>query len=123
MAWFMPLSWHEKVRGVSIIRLARRRARILELKRYLRDRLEGDRRFAVKTPAADDLSAGITTVEVVGREVREAAAVLAERHHVDCRPMTNHGLNGLRISLSVFNTEDQVEVLSSGLRELAGPAV
>jgi isopenicillin-N epimerase len=102
----------------NLVGPARRRARILELKRYLRDHIEGDSRFAVKTPAADELSAGITTVEVVGREVREAAAALAERHRIDCRPMTSHGLNGLRISLSVFNTEDQVEVLIGALRKL-----
>jgi selenocysteine lyase/cysteine desulfurase len=34
--------------------------------------------------------------------------------------MTTHDLNGLRISLSVFNTEDQVEVLIAALREIAG---
>lgn len=37
---------------------------------------------------------------------------------IDCRPMTRHGLNDLRISLSVFNTEGQVEVLLGGLVEL-----
>jgi selenocysteine lyase/cysteine desulfurase len=59
----------------------------------------------------------MTTVEVVGHEVRVLATTLAERHRIDCRPMTSHGLNGLRISLSVFNSEDQIDVLVSGLRE------
>ena len=95
----------------------RRQARIYELKKYLRDRVEDDSEFVVKTPASDELSAGITTVEVVGRDVKDVATTLAERHRIDCRPMTSHGLNGLRISLSVFNSEDQVETLASGLRE------
>ena len=30
----------------------------------------------------------------------------------------SHGLNGLRISLSVFNNESQVDVLVTALREL-----
>ncbi len=96
----------------------RRQARIYELKKYLRDRIGDDPAFAIKTPADDDLSAGITTIEVKGRDVREVAKALAERHRIDCRPMTSHGLNGLRISLSVFNSEDQVDTLVGGLREL-----
>jgi len=95
----------------------RRQARIFELKKYLRDRIGDDPAFAVKTPASDELSCGITTVEVVGHDVKEVATALAERYRIDCRPMTTHGLNGLRISLSIFNSEDQIDVLVSGLRE------
>jgi isopenicillin-N epimerase len=94
----------------------RRLARIFELKRYLRDRIGGDSAFAIKTPANDELSAGITTIEVVGRDVKEVATMLAERHRIDCRPMSTHGLNSLRISLSVFNSEDQVDLLLEALR-------
>jgi isopenicillin-N epimerase len=97
----------------------RRRARILDLKEYLRDRIADDPAFAIKTPASDELSCGITTVEVVGRDVREVATALAERYRIDCRPMTSHGLNGLRVSLSVFNSEAQVDVLVDALREAA----
>ena len=85
-----------------------------------RNRLEGDPAFVIKTPANDALSCGITTVEVVGREVREVAQALFDGYRIDCRPMSSHGLNGLRISLSVFNTEDQVDVLVSALQKLAG---
>ena len=96
----------------------RRQARIFELKKFLRSRIGDDPAFAIKTPASDELSAGITTIEVVGREVREVATALAERHRIDCRPMTSHGLNGLRLSLSIFNSMDQVDTLVGGLREL-----
>jgi isopenicillin-N epimerase len=89
----------------------RRSARILELKQRFRSRLEGDPAFTIKTPADDRLSAGIQTVEIVGHDVREVASALVEQHQIDCRPMTSHELNGLRISLSVFNSEDQIEVL------------
>lgn len=97
----------------------RRSARILELKHHLRSRLEGDASFEIKTPSGDSLSAGITTVEVVGHDVREVAALMAESHRIDCRPMSSHGLNGLRISLSVFNSEDQIDTLVSALRGMA----
>jgi len=47
------------------------------------------------------------------------ATALAERHRIDCRPMSTHGLNGVRISLSVFNSEDQVDLLLEALSESA----
>jgi selenocysteine lyase/cysteine desulfurase len=96
----------------------RRSARILDLKKSFRARLDDDPSFVVKTPADHRLSAGITTVEVVGRDVLDVASMLAERHRIDCRPMSSHGLNGLRISLSVFNTEDQIEVLVAAMRAM-----
>lgn len=103
----------------NLIGPERRTARILELKQSLRTALAGDPTFSVKTPASDLLSAGITTVEVVGRDAPEVAALLADRHFIDCRPMTSHGLNGIRISLSVFNSGDQVALLAAALGELA----
>jgi selenocysteine lyase/cysteine desulfurase len=105
----------------NLIGPERRTARILELKQSLRTALAGDPTFAVKTPASDLLSAGITTVEVVGHDAPEVAALLADRYFIDCRPMTSHGLNGIRISLSVFNSVDQVALLVAALGELAGP--
>jgi selenocysteine lyase/cysteine desulfurase len=97
----------------------RRTRRLRELTRQLRAALGDDPRFAFKTPAGEGLSAGITTVEVLGREAREVATEHAERHRIDCRPMTHLGLNGLRISTSVFTTEDQIEVLVAALHEAA----
>ncbi len=102
----------------NLIGPPRRTARILELTNAFRNSLEDDPAFTIKTPAGRELSAGITTVEVVGRAAPGVASLLADRYFIDCRPMTSHGLNGIRISLSVFNSVDQVEVLVGGLREL-----
>jgi selenocysteine lyase/cysteine desulfurase len=99
----------------NLLRPERRQARIFELKRYFREKIEDDPAFAIKTPDSDALSAGITTVELVGHGVLEVAKSLRERH-IDCRPMFTHGLNGLRISLSVFNSEDEVDLLVEALR-------
>jgi len=98
----------------------RRSARILELKSFFRALIEGDSSFAIKTPEDDSLSAGITTVEVVGHNSREVATMLTDRHRIDCRPMSSHDLNGLRISLSVFNDENQINELVASLQEIAG---
>jgi selenocysteine lyase/cysteine desulfurase len=97
----------------------RRTARILELKHIFRDRLTDNPAFSMKTPADDRLSAGIQTVEVVGHDVRKVADRLAENHLIDCRPMTTHTLNGLRISLSVFNDEEQIDELVTALTAAA----
>jgi len=104
----------------QLMRPERRQARIYELKHYLRQAMEDDAIFKIKTPVNDNLSAGITTVEVTGNEVLEVARYLGERHRIDCRPMMSHGLNGLRISLSVFNGEDQVDLLTAALLDLKG---
>jgi selenocysteine lyase/cysteine desulfurase len=102
----------------KLMRPERRQARIYELKGSLRRAIGDDPAFEFKTPAHDELSAGITTIEVVGHDVLEVAKNVAERHRIDCRPMMSHGLNGLRISLSVFNSEDQVDLLVTALRDV-----
>ncbi len=60
---------------------------------------------------------GAAAPAATGIEALEAAA---EEHRIDCRPMTTHGLNGLRVSLSIFNSEDQVNLLLTALGEAPG---
>lgn len=91
--------------------------RIQDLKHYFRQRLSAKSYFKFKTPAPDSLSAGITTVELEGRVVTELGKKLSERK-IDCRAMTEFGLNGLRISLSIFNAKSDVDHLAQSLEEL-----
>ena len=93
--------------------------RIYELKHYFRQQLESDRSFTIKTPADDRLSAGIQVVEVRGRDVSTASSYLFDNYGIDCRPMTSHGLNALRISLSVFTTLEDVDLLVKALRRFS----
>lgn len=93
--------------------------RIYELKNYFREKLSGDQRFVFKTPKADDLSAGIQTVEVVGQKSSAVKKELADRYNIDCRPMSSHDLNGLRISLAIFTTKADVDYLVKALQDLA----
>lgn len=106
------LDYRELVGGARI------ENRIYELKEYFRSNLEGDERFSLKTPAADELSAGIQTVEVKGHISTDVKAKLAEEYQVDCRPMRSHDINGLRISLAIFTTKADVDYLLAALREL-----
>lgn len=94
-------------------------ARILSLKKYFRDQIEEDNRLVIKTPSSDNLSAGIQAVEVAGRDATEARDYLLSNYGIECRPMYSHGLNALRISLSVFNTKEDIDVLIAALEEFA----
>lgn len=86
----------------NLIGAERIEKRVLDLKRYFRERLSAKPYFKIKTPGPDSLSAGITTVEMEGQSAAELASKLSEKYRTDCRPMTEFGLNGLRISLSIF---------------------
>lgn len=97
---------------------ANKAKRIYDLKHYFLQQIEADAGFRLKTPKGDELSAGIQTVEVVGKEVKEVQKALFEKAKIDCRPMSTHDLNGLRISLSVFNTKADIDYLVSALRTL-----
>ncbi|MEL7425436.1 MAG: aminotransferase class V-fold PLP-dependent enzyme, partial [Bacteroidota bacterium] len=93
--------------------------RLYELKAYFREQFAGDERFRLKSPVSDELSVGIQTVEVMGKDVKEVKETLVEKYQIDCRPMTSHELNGLRISLAIFTTKADVDYLVAALREIA----
>lgn len=90
--------------------------RIYALKTYLREQLADEDKFIFKTPAANELSIGIQTVELVGRYADEANQDLTNSYEIDCRPMMSHTLNGLRISLAIFNTKADIDYLASALK-------
>lgn len=90
--------------------------RIYALKHYLREQLANDERFTFKTPADDKLSVGIQTIELVGRDVKDVKQKLSEEYQIDCRPMSSHDLNGLRISLAIFNTKGDIDYLVEALK-------
>lgn len=97
----------------------RKGERIYDLKHYFRDKIEDNPAFRIKTPAPDTLSCGISTVELVGHRVTEVERILAADHNINVRPMSNFDLNGLRISLSVFNTKEDIDFLVGVLEEIA----
>ncbi len=89
--------------------------RVFELKHYFRELLSKDDRFVLKTPAADGLSAGIQTVEVRDKQVLEVKSSLTKDYGIDCRPMTSHDINGVRISLAIYCTKADVDRLVRAL--------
>lgn len=93
--------------------------RVLELKSYFKSKTAENSKFKFKSPGSDQLSAGIQTVEVLGRDVKEIRDTLFDSYGIDTRPMTTYGLNGVRISLAVYNTKRDVDYLVNALNEIA----
>lgn len=93
-------------------------ARTMELKNYFRVKFEGDQKYKLKTPASDQLSGAIQTLEVVGKDVKDVQSLLFEKYGIDTRPMSTFGLNGLRISLAIYNTKEDVDYLENAIRSI-----
>ncbi|MEM8894912.1 MAG: aminotransferase class V-fold PLP-dependent enzyme [Bacteroidota bacterium] len=93
--------------------------RSYELKAYFRSKLENDERFTLKSPVSDDLSSAIQVVEVSGKDVVTVKEQLFENAGIDCRPMTKFGLNAVRISLSIYITKADIDMLVDELKKTA----
>ncbi len=93
----------------------KREQRLYELKSYLRASLSDDK-FVFKTPADDKMSCAIHTVEIKGKKVSDVKKALFDNYKIDCRPMSSHELNGVRISLSAFITKADVDYLVNALK-------
>ena len=107
------IDFHNKI-GIESIH-----KRTFQLKNYFRKKIEANKKLALKTPARDELSAGIQVVEIIGKEVNEMKNQLFEQFGIDTRPMSNFGLNALRISLSIYITKNDIDYLVDGLEQLA----
>ena len=92
--------------------------RILELKEYFKSKIARNKKYVVKSPSLNTLSAGIQTVEITGQKVTEVKDKLFEKYGIDTRPMTTFGLNGLRISFSIYTTKQDVDYLVSALEKI-----
>lgn len=103
----------------NLIGAEKRENRLRDLKTYFRSSLENDERFTFKTPIHDELSCAIQNVEVEGQKVTEVKSKLMDDYGIDCRPMSSHEINGLRIALSVFTTKADVDYLVNALKDLA----
>ena len=94
-------------------------ARSYELKHYFRNKVKDNSKFKLKTPEHDDLSCAIQTLEVVGKNVQEVRNILSQDYHIDTRPMSSFGLNGVRISFAIFITKKDIDYLVETLETIA----
>ncbi|MDT0605844.1 aminotransferase class V-fold PLP-dependent enzyme [Croceitalea rosinachiae] len=103
----------------NIIGPERIHERTFELKRYFRSKIENDSRFSIKSPKTDELSAAIQVVEVNGKEVDTIKQELWDEYGIDCRPMSSHSLNALRLSFAIYITKKDIDYLVEALQNLA----
>lgn len=96
----------------------KREQRLYQLKDYLRTSLSDTNKFTFKTPSDNAMSCAIHTVEVNGKKVGDVKKALFDNYKIDCRPMSSHGLNGVRISLSAFITKGDIDYLVKALESV-----
>lgn len=94
--------------------------RSYELKDYFRSKVKNNPKFKLKSPEGDTLSCAIQTVEIVGKNVSEVKNKLFNDYGIDTRPMSNFGLNGVRISFAIYITKKDIDYLVNALEIIAG---
>ena len=72
----------------------------------------------VLTPRERALRASMVTFAIDGRPAGEVFGYLLDKHRLRCRPVTEDGLNAVRVSLHVFNTPYHAERVVAGVRQL-----
>ncbi|MDZ4700443.1 MAG: aminotransferase class V-fold PLP-dependent enzyme [Rhodothermales bacterium] len=86
-------------------------------------RLQGQLRamagITVLTPEDPSLSAGITTFKLEKMPYDELFRVLLSEHKMRCRVVTEQGLDALRVSTHVFNSEEEVDRLAEAVGGIA----
>ena len=58
-------------------------------------------------------------VEVNGKEVKIVKEQLWNEYGIDCRPMSSHGLNALRLSFAIYITKKDIDYLVDALKKIA----
>jgi selenocysteine lyase/cysteine desulfurase len=102
----------------NLIGAEKREARLRDLKKHFRAGLSDNTRFKIKTPVQDDLSCAIQNVEIIGKKATDVKQRLFDEYMIDCRPIGGFGINGVRISLSVFTTKSDIDYLLNALKNV-----
>ena len=96
-------------------------ARAQALAQLLQQQLRDLPGVAVLTPASPALSGGITTIRTDGISNARLYAYLLDTHHLRCRIVNEVGLDALRISTHLFNSEEECSrVVEATRAALAG---
>ncbi len=93
-----------------------------ELATRLRGRLAAVRGVDVLTPADAGLRAAMVTFRCARVTHDQLFARLLREHAMRCRPVTEEGLNALRVSTHGFNSDAECDALAAAVEKLAGGA-
>jgi selenocysteine lyase/cysteine desulfurase len=75
--------------------------------------------IAVLTPRHDQLRASLTTIRHARVDAGKLFGYLLDHHRLRCRPVTEQGLNAVRISTHVFTSRADCERVITGVRAAA----
>lgn len=98
-----------------LIGLDQMKHRILHLRDRFIHGINRDKSLRIKTPLHPSLSHQLLTVEKTGMNVSELKNKLFEKHKIDVRGMSSHGLNGVRISFSIYHDESDIDTIVNAL--------
>lgn len=106
------------VRFLQEVGMARIGARGQDLARRLQVGLRALPGITILTPEDPALSASITTFKSDRVPYDRLFTELFAQHNMRCRVVTERGLDALRVSTHLFNTEDEVDQLVAATHEL-----
>lgn len=75
--------------------------------------------ITVLTPRSDELRAALTTISHARADAPKFFGYLLEKHRLRCRPVTEQGLNAVRISTHVFTSPADCERVIAAVRAAA----
>ncbi len=71
------------------------------------------------TPRADDMRAAMTSIRHTRAGAHKLFTYLLDEHRLRCRPVTEQGLEVVRISTHIFNSPADCERVINGVRAAA----
>lgn len=89
------------------------------LAEQLLDGLKGVPDITVLTPVHPELRASITTIRHARADAGKLFGYLLAKHRLRCRPVTEQGLEAVRISTHVFNSARECDRVIAGVRAAA----
>ncbi len=116
----LPLGLATAVDFLQMIGMDRLQAHGRSLAHRLKTGLAGIPRVQLLTPTSDSDSASIVTFRVIEQDHSKIVQRLGKEFKMRVRPVSEHNLNAVRISLHVYNNEDEVDRLLEAVKQIAG---
>ena len=73
----------------------------------------------ILTPEHEQMYNSILTFRIAGRASGDLYRLLLEDHHLRCRNVTERGLNAIRLSWHVYNSDADIHRLAEAIRRLS----
>jgi selenocysteine lyase/cysteine desulfurase len=101
------------------IGIARKEARLRYLQRYWSDKLRGQPRFVMNTPAEMQRSCGIANVGIEGIKPADLMKTLFEQHKIWTVAIDGAGVHGVRVTPQVYTTTAELDAFVKAMKTIA----